>query len=79
MNGDKDLFRPRGCSEEPVCLRFIFMGISRWSLHRSVMGAGRAQGGLVQSAHLLGLTYTIIALATVETGVEYLASRESYP
>lgn len=42
------------------------------------MGAGRAQGGLVQLAHLLGLTYTIIALATVETGVKYLASRDFY-
>lgn len=76
MNGDKDLVRLRGCSEEPVCLRFIFMGISRWFLHRSVTGAERAQGGLVQLAHLLGLTYTIIALATVEIGVEYLASRD---
>lgn len=43
------------------------------------MGAGRAQGGLVQLAQLLGLTYTIIALATVHTGVEYLASRDFIP
>lgn len=75
MNGDKGLVRSRGCFEEPVCLRYIFMGMSRWSLNRSVMGAGRAWGGLVRIAHLLGLAYTL-ALATVETGMDYVAFRE---